>query len=116
MADFKNKTDQEITKKAEELSSALKFKVKPIVVKTKSGERVVGYYRQPSRQAKMAAFDKVNMSMTSAGELLLEASLIKEESDPRLYSLDPEHDDIVIGASLAMFEELNVASADLPKK
>lgn len=110
------KTDLEIIKKAEELSSALKFNVKPLVVKTKAGERVVGYYKQPSRQAKMAAFDKVNMSMTSAGELLLEACLIKEESDSRLFSDAPIHDDIVIGASLAMFEELSVAAADFPKK
>lgn len=110
-------TDEQINLRAGELSSALNATVKPLVVKRKDGERIIGYYRQPRREAKMAAFDKVSQGQTtSAGSLLFEACIIREESDPRMVSDDPQYDDIYIGASLAMFEELNVATSDLGKK
>lgn len=85
--------------KAAEIGELLKTKVHPIVFKDPdTGKDIVGYLKEPSRLQKIAVMDKMYMSgaMSAASELY-EVILLREYSDPRLYSENPEDDSVVLG-------------------
>jgi hypothetical protein len=108
-------TQEEIQLKAETLTEQRRVKVYPIIVDAK-GEQIVGYIEEPKRQAKYAAMNELaKKDVATAGELILDACLIKEESDKRLYSQNAEHDSIVIGAAMACLKLVEVYEADLKK-
>jgi hypothetical protein len=91
--------------KALELSEQLGVKVHPIVFKDKvTGEDIIGYLKEPNRAVKMAVLDKSVMGGFSAAQEMLEIILIKEHSNPRIYSDRPEDDEYNIGAVMAAFE------------
>jgi hypothetical protein len=54
-------------------------------------------------------------SPSFAGAELLEACLIKEESDNRIYSQKEEHDSIVMGAQMAALQSVKVSVEQLKK-
>lgn len=102
------KSTEEVKCKAAELSDKLGVKVHPLTFinrvkgeedKEESEELVAGFVKEPGRLNKSRAMDKVSMGMPSVAYAeLLEACLIKEESDPRLYSKASENDKYVLGA------------------
>lgn len=110
--------NQEIENKAEELSKLHSCKVHPLVfqVDTNGDEKVIGFVKEPMRMVKQRVLD-AGLSkgpVTAAGELL-EAILIKEESDERMWVEKPEYDKYFLGASMAAMELIKV-SQDLFKK
>lgn len=108
-------TQEQINEKADLLSQQRQVKVYPIIVDAK-GEQIVGFIEEPKRQAKYAAMNELaKKDVATAGELILEACLIKEESDKRLFSQSSEHDSIVIGAAMACLKLVEVYEADLKK-
>ena len=108
-------TSEEITAKAEELSLKRGKKVYPLTVNA-NGEQVIGFIEEPKRQAKYAAMNELaKKDVATAGEIILDACLIKEESDTRLYSNESAHDSIVIGAAMACLKLVEVYEADLKK-
>lgn len=130
-------SEEEVFAKADQLSDKYKTKVYPLVVtvpkislsvmatngseplKEETGEeKIVGYIKEPSRQAKMAALDKtaIEGSITLGGEMILNACLIKEESDPRIFSTASEYDAIYIGACMQCNKLVQAYSAELKKK
>lgn len=86
--------------KAEQLSTTHGVKVHPMVFSTGDGSQwITGFMKEPQRIAKARAMDKTLMGQGfSVGLELLEACLIREESDPRIMSEKSEDDEIVLGA------------------
>jgi hypothetical protein len=63
--------------------------VYPLSFTTKDGEFVVGYVREPKRQAKMVAMSQyLQRNLLEAGETVFTTSLLSNESDTRLNSDD----------------------------
>ncbi|MEX2053138.1 MAG: hypothetical protein WD898_02860 [Candidatus Paceibacterota bacterium] len=52
------------------------------------GRQVIGYTKEAPRITKMRAFDKMIISITEACEILLDAMLIKDASDPLILTDD----------------------------
>lgn len=94
---MKKLQEKEIEAKAIELTEKLGRKVVPLVFTTDSKEQIVGYVKKPDYNVNSAAFDKMAISMSSAGEIVLENCLIQEESDPRIL----QDDDLKFSAVIA---------------
>ena len=111
-------TPEEITAKCAELSATLNTKVEAITVfaDDEKTDVAVAFLKNPSRAAKRAILDEMLRSNTAAGQLYLEAALIKDASDPCLSSSASEHDALVIGAELACLGKVEVWQSDLKKK
>jgi hypothetical protein len=107
--------------KAAQLTETLKakgvFKVHPIVFRDeKTSDVITGFVKEPSRMAKMAVMDKALMGSFSAVEEILDSVLIKEESDPRMWSESQEFDDIRMGLVMAVYNLIRYKSNTLKKK
>lgn len=100
------------------LSAELGFEVSPLVVTNPKDETdvVVGYLKQPNREAKRAIVDEMMKSPTTAGKTYLECALIKDKSDPRFVSAASEHDSIVLGAELACIPLIEFYQSQIKKK
>jgi hypothetical protein len=90
-----------VADKVAELEKQYGVTVYPVVFKDEEGKDVVGYLKNPSRVVKLRVLDKSIMSPISAGAELLEVCLIKEASDPRIFSEAPENDTYNLGAAMA---------------
>jgi hypothetical protein len=102
--------------KAAELTEQLGVKVHPLVFKDEAtGQDIIGFIKEPSRQVKYAVLDKSMQGAFSAASEMLEAILIKEHSDPRIYSERAEDDQFNLGASMAAFQLVKL-SANVAKK
>lgn len=90
--------------KAEELTKREGIKVTPILFYQDGNvdDPIYGYLKAPTRVAKVAIMDKSEQAGSySAGAEMLSFCLLKADSDPRLTSEKPEHDDIFMGAIMA---------------
>lgn len=111
--------EKDVQAKAEALSASRGKRVHAIIVSIPdSDDKIVGYLDEPSRQAKMASFDELatSGSVMSAGEMILKSSIIKEESDPRIYSDASENDAIYLGACLKCNSLAKAYAAEIKKK
>ena len=98
-------TNEKAQAKALELEKALKvYKVHPLIFKEPSGEEIVGFIKEPERLTKIRMLDKSMIGSISAAAECYDIILIKEASDPRMYSEAPEHDAIYIGAVMAAYD------------
>ncbi|RYD54883.1 MAG: hypothetical protein EOP56_18110 [Sphingobacteriales bacterium] len=105
-----------IKAKAEELTAKHGTTVHPLVfIEPLSKEQVVGYVKEPTRQVKMYAMDKMHASPSTAGVTIFESGLIKEESDPRLYTESPDNDKYYLGAIREVVNLVTVAINQLKK-
>src|ERR1017187_4088246 len=102
--------------KADDLTAQLKFKVHPIVLAGPDDTKIIGFIKEPSRLQKMAVLDKADRGMISAGGELLDVVILKEHSDPRIYSERSEDDQYYIAAALAGFATIKIAAHTLKKK
>ncbi len=113
----KAKADAEI--KANALADTLKKNVYPIVcVRPASKEIFVGFIQEPSRAAKMEAFDIMSAreSLTGAGEIIINSSLLKSESHEAFSSEDSKYDDVFMGACVDALEHIKLLLNSLKKK
>lgn len=103
--------------KAVELSQQLNTKVHPLVFMA-SGEEdpVIGFVKEPNRQVKLAVLDKTLVGMYSAAAEMLDVIILKEHSDPRITSENPEHDKYYLGATMAAYELIKLAVNQIDKK
>lgn len=110
-------TKEEAEKKAGELSVSMSVKVHAIVFQESEGsEEVVGFIKEPSRMVKLAVLDKSVMGGFSAASEMLESVLLKEHSDPRIYSEKSEDDKIYLGAVMAAYDLVKFSVNTLKKK
>lgn len=111
-------TPEEVEAKAGQLAEKLQRKVYPILLNISETDQVVGFVQEPSRQAKIVAIGALmkDQNPVDYGMPILESSLIKEESDPRLYSTNPEHDNIVISAAIICAPIVQLYASEIKKK
>jgi hypothetical protein len=106
---------EEINLKVEELTKREGVQVYPIVVEYKD-ETIIGFVKEPKRQAKLAAIDDFWAGKTtSACEMVLRAGFIPDASDSRLISDDAKDDDIVVAAIMACIGVVKIYTANVKK-
>lgn len=97
-------TTEEIKQKAEQLSAQHNCKVHPLVFQNPdTQEQVIGFLKEPPRIVKLRYMDKAMMGSATAGAEVIDAYLIKEESDSRIYVENSDFDSYYLGA----IQELN---------
>ena len=79
------------------LSKELGREVHLCIFETEDKEEIVGFLKEPDRLVKMRALDMSLQSWTSAANILLETSLVREYSDPRILDENPDNDKIYFG-------------------
>lgn len=104
-----------VEKKSQELTTKLNKKVMPLLFNHKD-EWIVGYVQQPTRTVVRVAVDKMEkFGKIEAGDLILQSSLIKEESDIRIISEESEYDGINMGACLEVLNLIDVSLSVVKK-
>lgn len=110
-------TNEEIQLKADELTQREGCKVHPLVFAAANDEQVIGFVKEPMRIVKQRALDAaIQKGATVAAGDLLEAILIKDASDSRIYSEAAENDSYYLGASMACMELINISKEQFKKK
>ena len=110
-------TNEEIQLKADELSQKHGSEVYPLVFMVEgSEEQVIGFLKEPPRFVKLRVMDKGLTSPISAASEVVDAYLIKEESDARIYSEDSKSDKYYIGATLEAYNMVTLAVNQFKKK
>lgn len=109
-------TEQEIEKKRAELEKQEGVTVHAFAFDVAEGDQCVGYVKNPNVQFKMRAFDKMMVSTTEAGQMILENFLLKDQSDPRILLTDDKNQGIHISASLECVKTIEVLRNTLKKK
>lgn len=105
-------SQEELTKKAQDLASKLGFKVHPLSFTDSEGNQVIGFMREPTRQAKLSAMDDMMKSPTQAGETILNACLLVDHSDAKILN----DDDVYVSATMDCLSILKIYQNDLKKK
>lgn len=117
---LKEKLDAEkkaATEKAETLSNQMGVKVHPIIfVDDASDDILIGFISEPNRITKTRVLDKGLTSPATAAAELLEAILLKEHSDRRIYEERPENDKFYHGAAMAAYDLVSIAVNQSEKK
>lgn len=121
MEDIQLTTLQKAEQRAEELTAVYKdkgvYKIHPIVFKDEStGDEIVGFIKEPSRAAKMAVMDKSMMGAFGAVEEILDSVLLKDVSDPRMFSEDQAYDAIHMGLVMAVYKLIEFKTNTAKKK
>ena len=118
-AEEKKTVAQLAEEKAAQLTAEYKekgvYQIHPIVFKN-GDEEIVGFVKEPSRMAKMAVMDKAMVGGYSAAEEILESILLKEHSDPRMFSESQEFDDIHMGLVVAVYNLIKIKTNTFKKK
>lgn len=108
---------KEAAEKAEAIEKKIGKKVYPLVF-LRGEEVFVGFISEPTRAAKMEAFDIMSSkeSLSMAGEVILNTSLIKEESHEAFHSTDSKYDDVYLGGCVDSLGHVSVLINSLKKK
>ena len=104
--------------KAGELSKQFNCVVHPIVFvsETDPNDVIIGFVKEPPRAVKLQMMDKALTSAVTAASNVLDAYLIREASDERIYSENPANDSYYIGASMVVYEMVKMAVDQFKKK
>ncbi len=110
-------TNEEIQAKADELSTREGCKVHPLVFMTEDNiEKVVGFIKEPPRQVKLRVMDKGLTSPATAASEVVEAFLVKDASDPKIWDEKPENDKFYLGAVMEAYNMISMAVNQFKKK
>ena len=97
-----------VDKKANELTTKMGVNVMPLLF-NHNDEWIVGYIKRPNRTVTGVVIDKMEKyGKYEAGNLLLQACLLKEESDNRIIDPSPSYDAINIGAALESLNTIEI--------
>ena len=110
-------TNEQVQAKADELQIREGCQVHPLVfVDTDTDTQVIGFVKEPSRMVKLRVLDKGLISPVTAAAELLDAVLIKDVSDARIWDEKPENDKIYLGAVMACYETIQLSTNQFKKK
>lgn len=110
-------TREEIQLKADELSAKHSCKVHPLIFKdVDSEEEIIGFLKEPPRHVKLRVMDKGLTAPATAAAEVVDAFLIREESDNRLYDENPANDKYYLGATMEAYNLINMAINQFKKK
>lgn len=115
---YLDQLEKEVEVKRLELKEKFKREVYSYIVKIKDGDYAISFIQEPQRLTKMRAMDSMNTngSISSVGDMVLQSSLIKEESDRRVLDLNPEYDSLYLTMINACSELISMYSTVLKKK
>jgi hypothetical protein len=117
MSDKQTNIEEVVKEKAAQLSEKHGCKVFPLIFKLDSAdENVIGYIKEPPRFVKLRIMDKGLTNPVSSASEVVDAYLIKEESDPRIYSEASENDAYYLGATLEAYNLIVLAVNQFKKK
>lgn len=89
---------KEIEEKAKKLSEELNDDVHIIYFDTPDDGQIIGFIQEPELVTKMRALDLCTIGrFTDAAEIVIETSLLKEHSDPRLLDKSKKNSKIYLG-------------------
>lgn len=109
-------TKEQIEARADELSTVHSCKVHALeFIDPETKEQIIGYIKEPNRVTKLRVLDKGMISPISAAAELFEAILIRDESNPRIFSEKPEDDSIYMGAVMECYNTIKVSVNQLKK-
>ena len=109
-------TNDEIILKADELSTREGCKVHPLVFKDEADANVVGFIKEPPRHVKLRVMDKGLTSPATAAAEVVDAFLLKDASDVRIWDEKPENDKYYLGATMEAYNMINMAVNQFKKK
>lgn len=110
-------TNEEIEVKLVELCEKHSCIIHPLVFQVENSEdNVVGFLKEPPRFVKLRVMDKGLTSPVTAASEVVDAYLIKEDSDPRIYSEAAENDKYYLGAVLEAYNHIVLAVNQFKKK
>jgi len=100
-----------------ELSTKYGCEVKDWTIENPKHGQVLCFAKEPTIHILYAAFDKMLISPSSAGELIMEGVIIKEESDPRIFDTAKSSNfDIILSMNLKCQGLVQFAIDDVKKK
>lgn len=108
-------TNEQINDKAGELSIRENCKVHPLVFEDGT-DRIIGFIKEPPRHVKLRVMDKGLTQPATAASEVVEAFLIKEESDSRIWDEKSENDKYYLGATMEAYNMINMAVNQFKKK
>lgn len=108
-------TNDEILHKADELSTREGCKVHPLVF-MEGEEQIIGYIKEPPRHVKLRVMDKGLTQPATAASEVVEAFLLKPESDKRIWDENPANDKYYLGATMEAYNMINMAVNQIKKK
>ena len=82
---------------------------------TETNEDVVGFIKEPPRFVKLRVMDKGLTAPATAAAEIVDAYLIKEESDVRIYS-ETADDKFYLGATMEAYNMVSMAVNQFKKK
>ena len=110
-------TNEQIQAKAESLSINHNCIVHPIVFQEpESDERIVGFLKEPPRHVKLRVLDKGMTSPMTASAEMIDAYLIREDSDARIWDEKPENDKYYLGATMVANDLIKMSINQFKKK
>lgn len=109
-------TIDEIKLKADELSTREGCKVHPLVFKAEGEDQVIGFMKEPPRHVKLRVMDKGMVSPITAASEVVEAYILKDVSDSRIWDEKPENDKFYIGATMEAYNMISMAINQYKKK
>lgn len=109
------KAKETAKKKAEELSSAFGCKVYPLVFAPEGESIAIGFLKEPPRFVKLKMLDRAATQSITAASEVVDAYLIREHSDERIYSEASVNDLYYLGACLEAEKTVSIAINQLKK-
>jgi hypothetical protein len=110
------KSNEEIQQIADELSQREGCKVHPLIFMASNDEQVIGFLKEPPRHVKLRVMDKGLTSPATAASEVVEAYLIKDASDSKIWDENPENDRYYLGATMEAYNLINMAVNQFKKK
>jgi hypothetical protein len=109
-------TNEEIQEKAGELGQRENCKVHPLIFMAEENDRVIGFIKEPPRHVKLRVMDKGLTSPATAAAEVVDAYIIKDASDPRIWDENSENDKYYLGATMEAYNMINMAVNQFKKK
>lgn len=105
-------------RKVQDLETTHECKIIQLVfIDEETKEEVIGYMKKPNTLTKLRAMDQAVNGLFTASEKVLKASLIKEESDKRLWDEKEieKEDSFYLGAVNSVLNSIKIAQNQLKK-
>lgn len=98
--EYSNKA-KEILNNWNSLNEAKPYEIYPVVlIEPENNERIVAFIKEPNYLLKLKIMDKsFTQGLYSAADELRELCILKDKSDPRTYSDEPQNDKYKLGVT-----------------
>ena len=111
-------TTEQIEQKKAELSQQHNCIVHAMIFTdgVNNDDLIIGFIKEPPRHVKLRVMDKGLTAPVTAAAEVLDAYLIKEASDVRIYDEKPENDKYYLGATMEAYNMISMSVNQFKKK